>query len=193
MSICAQIIRATRTRRATRVIPSAVVTIYGSMEPVPEDVTTPRSADCLSLTNQSESSALLTLWCSLSGDGSAHGSGVRGWGGERPDHRRRASCLLLGGVQQHVPSGSSYEIQLQLRPDAAAALPPLRIMGFHIWPAFELILCSTSALKPEPLNLSNHCLFWAIKSALNSTAAIWQSVQDCLRLFWLIDRVIRML
>lgn len=47
--------------------------------------------------------------------------------------------------------------------------------------------------KSEPLNLSNHCLFWAIKSALNSTAAIWQSVQDCLRLFWLIDRVIRML
>ncbi len=65
MSFCAQIIRATRTRRATRVSPSAVVMTCRSMEPVPEDVTTPRSADCLSLTNQSESSALLTLWCSL--------------------------------------------------------------------------------------------------------------------------------
>ncbi len=46
MSFCAQIIRATRTRRATRVSPSAVVTTCRSMEPVPEDVTTPRSADC---------------------------------------------------------------------------------------------------------------------------------------------------
>lgn len=52
-----QIIRTTRTRRAIRVIPSAVVTTCRSVTPVLEDATTLRSADWLSLANQVEFSA----------------------------------------------------------------------------------------------------------------------------------------
>lgn len=148
MSMCPQIIRTTRTRRATRVNPSAVATTCASITPVLKDVTTLRSANPLyqpirlsylllwsaDPLHQPISSCVLCSWLSVvlwSGDGSAHGSGVRGRGAERSHHWRRTPRVLLGRLQQHDTPGASSQIQLQLRQHAAAALPPLRIMGVH--------------------------------------------------------------